>query len=162
MINYINEEKIMSMINGKEYLNAKDKNALSEELDEELDEELEWLHMDLEGDCRWVEEVYPVLSTFTYLGMEMCVTSYDCQDPRHVRALITSSGAHNVEGEIIINCEYLNSVTGLFMSKSFNIYQLREIYQLNSSFDSKEYQSVLERNILKLNSAFINDQMNRS
>ena len=136
----------MSMINGKEYLNAKDKNALSEELDEELDEELEWLHMDLEGDCRWVEEVYPVSSTFTYLGMEMCVTSYDRQDPRHVRALITSSGAYNVEGEIIINCEYLNSVTGLFMSKSFNIHQLLNIYQLNSSFDS----------------AFINDQMNRS
>ena len=114
----------MSMINGKEYLNAKDKNALSEEI--------KLLHRTFVDDCYWVEDTYPVLSTFTYLGMEMCVTSYDRQDPRHVRALITSSGAYNVEGEIIINCEYLNSVTGLFMSKSFNIYQLREIYQLNS------------------------------
>ena len=125
----------MSMINGTEF-----------------EVELVAMRSDFEDMSTTAKKEFPVMSTFDYLGVLMCVTGIDLKKPRHVQAFTLSQatemilqgnyenifeipdvrGAHNVEGEIIINCEYLNSATGLFMSKSFNIHQLREIYQLNS------------------------------
>tara|TARA_R110002074_G_scaffold153413_3_gene308502 strand:- start:1766 stop:2101 length:336 start_codon:yes stop_codon:yes gene_type:complete len=97
---------------GKEYLNVEEKTDLSEEL--------KLMRKAFVEECNRAKEAYPVWSTHTYLGVDMCVTGHDRQDPRPVKGY-KDQGAHNAEGKIWVNYEYLNPVTGLFTPKSFEI-----------------------------------------
>ena len=103
--------------------------------------ELKAMRSDFEKMSATAKKEFPVMSTFDYLGVLMCVTGIDLKKPRHVQAFTLSQatemcvknnyenifeipdvrGAYNAEGEVRINCEYLNPATGLFTPKSFGV-----------------------------------------
>ena len=130
------------MINGKQYLTKEAKQKLRAELEE--------MRQAFVEECHWAKEFFPEAMGFSYLGTQMSVTSLEFQNPRPVKAFSLEDatemyaaknytdifeipdvrGAHNAEGKVTVNCEYLNSVTGRFQKKAFNIDQLRKIVDL--------------------------------
>ena len=120
----------MGMINGKYTTSAEEKRVLKEELD--------MMRFKFNEILSFVEDEFPLGRPFDYMGMEMCTTSIDVTTPRGVASLSRGDAearirsgffmenpavrpAYNAEGKIVLNCEYINPVTGLFTTKSFGI-----------------------------------------
>ena len=118
----------MGMINGRYTTSAEDKRVLKEELDT--------MRFKFNKILSFVEDEFPLGRPFDYMGMEMCTTSIDVTAPRGVAScsredaearlrsgflleIPTVRPAYNAEGKIVLNCEYINPVTGLFTTKSF-------------------------------------------
>jgi len=103
-----------------------------------LEKELHMMRLKFNKILSFVEDEFPLSRPFDYMGVEMCTTSIDVTQPRGVKSFSMEDAvemqskvipglveipevrpAYNAEGEIVLNCEYINPVTGLFTPKSF-------------------------------------------